>query len=211
VTKAEPFYGLKNATDRGPDVLAAEYDQINEEYFKVQQDFHYLIQDAFKAGLSKRDVIKILKKRNFGNAAIGAMLKGKFIPFKYSIDLMNKRFLKAKRDNPDAIKSFFFPRTELNKVYRSWRGKSLKYIEDKGGSILDTIKDSIISPAGAAEPIIDTSNMQTNRIETPPLPKTPEPVRQTGGLASIKNPITGLTRTQSALLSPSEQVIARRI
>ena len=210
VTKAEPFYGLKNATDRGPDVLAAEYDQINEEYFKVQQDFHYLIQDAFKAGLSKRDVIRILKKRKFGNAQIGAMLRGKFIPFKYSMDLMNKRYLKAKRDNPDAIKSFFFPRTELNKVYRSWRGKSLKYIEDKGGSILNTIKDAIISPAGAAEPIIDTSNMQTNRIETPPLPKTPEPIRQTGGLASIKNPITGLTRTQSALLSPSEQVIARR-
>ena len=210
VTKAEPFYGLKNATDRGPDVLAAEYDQINEEYFKVQQDFHYLIQDAFKAGLSKRDVIRILKKRKFGNAQIGAMLRGKFIPFKYSMDLMNKRYLKAKRDNPDAIKSFFFPRTELNKVYRSWRGKSLKYIEDEGGSILDTIKDAIISPAGAAEPIIDTSNMQTNRIETPPLPKTPEPIRQTGGLASIKNPITGLTRTQSALLSPSEQVIARR-
>jgi hypothetical protein len=211
VTKAEPFYGLKNATDRGPDVLTAEYDQINEEYFKVQQDFHYLIQDAFKAGLSKRDVIKILKKRKFGNAAIGAMLRGKFIPFKYSIDLMNKRYLKAKRDNPDAIKSFFFPRTELNKVYRSWRGKSLKYIEDKGGSILDTIKDAIIPPAGAAEPIKDTSNMQTNRIQTPPLPKTPQPMKQMAGIASLqKNPMTGLTRTESALLSPSEQVIARR-
>jgi len=210
VTKAEPFYGLKNATDRGPDVLAAEYDQINEEYFKVQQDFHYLIQDAFKAGLSKRDVIKILKKRKFGSAQIGAMLKGKFIPFKYSIDLMNKRYLKAKRDNPNAIKSFFFPRTELNKVYRNWRGKSLKYIEDKGGSILDTIKDAIIPPAGAEEPIIDTSNMQTNRIETPPLPKTPQPARQMAGLASIVDPMTGLTRTQSALLSPDEQVIARR-
>jgi len=210
VTKAEPFYGLKNATDRGPDVLAAEYNQINEEYFKVQQDFHYLIQDAFKSGLSRQDVIRILRKRKLGKREIGALLRGKFIPFRYSADLMNKRYLKAKKANPDAIKSFFFPRSELNKVYRSWRGKSLKYKEDEGGSILDTIKDAIISPAGAAEPIIDTSNMQTTRIETPPLPKTPEPIRQTGGLASIKNPITGLTRTQSALLSPSEQVIARR-
>ena len=95
-------------------------------------------------------------------------------------------------------------------MYRNWRGKSLKYKEDEGGSILDTIKDAIISPAGAAEPIIDTSNMQTSRIETPPLPKTPEPIRQTGGLASIKNPMTGLTRTESALLSPSEQIIAGR-
>ena len=213
VTKAEPFYGLKNATDRGPDVLAAEYNQINEEYFKVQQDFHYLIQDAFKAGLSKRDVIKILKKRKFGNAAIGAMLKGKFIPFKYSTDLMNKRYLKAKKGNPDAIKSFFFPRAELNKVYRSWRGKNLKYKEDEGegSSILGKIKDAIIPPAGAAEPIIDTDLQSMNRVQTPPLPKTPQPTKQMAGLASLqKNPMTGLTRTQSALLSPSEQVIARR-
>jgi len=210
VTKAEKFYSLKNATDRGPDTLAAEYNQINEEAFKVQQDFHYLLQDAFKMGLSRQDVIRILRKRKLGKKEIGALLRGKFIPFRYSADLMNKRYLKAKKANPNAIKSFFFPRSELNKVYRSWRGKSLKYKEDEGGSILDTIKDAIISPAGAAEPIIDTSNMQTSRIETPPLPKTPEPVRQTGGLASIKNPITGLTRTQSALLSPSEQVIARR-
>ncbi len=210
VTKAEKFYSLKNATDRGPDTLAAEYNQINEEAFKVQQDFHYLLQDAFKMGLSRQDVIRILRKRKLGKREIGALLRGKFIPFRYSADLMNKRYLKAKKANPNAIKSFFFPRSELNKVYRSWRGKSLKYKEDEGGSILDTIKDAIISPAGAAEPIIDTSNMQTSRIETPPLPKTPEPIRQTGGLASIKNPMTGLTRTESALLSPSEQIIAGR-
>ena len=49
--------------------------------------------------------------------------------------------------------------------------------------------------------------MQTNRIQTPPLPQTPQP-RQMTGLASLQiNPTTGLTRTESALLSPSEQVI----
>ena len=40
-----------------------------------------------------------------------------------------------------------------------------------------------------------------------PLPNTPAPKVKT---ASIKNPITNLTRTESALLSPEEQVIARR-
>ena len=59
--------------------------------------------------------------------------------------------------------------------------------------------------------IIDTDLQSMNRIETPPLPKTPQPTRQMAGLASLqKNPMTGLTRTESALLSPSEQVIARR-
>jgi hypothetical protein len=40
-----------------------------------------------------------------------------------------------------------------------------------------------------------------------PLPNTPAPNVQT---AALKDPITNLTRTESALLSPEEQVIARR-
>jgi len=40
-----------------------------------------------------------------------------------------------------------------------------------------------------------------------PLPNTPAPRIQT---AALNNPTTSLTRTESALLSPSEQVIARR-
>ena len=87
----------------------------------------------------------------------------------------------------------------------------MKYETDEGGSILDKIKDAIIPPAGAAEPIIDTDLQSMNRIQTPPLPQTPQPMKQMAGLASLqKNPMTGLTRTESALLSPSEQVIARR-
>jgi hypothetical protein len=96
-------------------------------------------------------------------------------------------------------------------VIREYRNKSLKYETDEGDSILDKIKDAIIPSAGAAEPIIDTDMQMMNRIQTPPLPQTPPPIKQMSGIASLqKNPITGLTRTESALLSPSEQVIARR-
>ena len=54
-----------------------------------------------------------------------------------------------------------------------------------------------------------TQEQTTNRadIRTPPLPNTPQPVVQT---AQNINPTTGLTRTQTALLSPEEQVIASR-
>ncbi len=47
----------------------------------------------------------------------------------------------------------------------------------------------------------------TSKPETPPLPNTPMPTIKT---AQNINPQTGLTQTESALLSPSEQVIARR-
>ena len=217
VTQAEPFYSLENALSRGPDVMADEFRQIQDEAFRVQQKFYYVLQDALNMGLSKRDVKKILKARGLGKREIRQLFRGKFTPANYNKDLMDKRYKKAKRAYPDeqVIKSYFYPKAELNRVIREYKNKSLKYPEDEGGSILDTIKDAIISPAGAeeteSEPIIDTDLQSMNRIETPPLPKTPQPARQMAGLASLqKNPMTGLTRTQSALLSPSEQVIARR-
>ena len=43
-------------------------------------------------------------------------------------------------------------------------------------------------------------------VQAPPLPNMPQPVVQT---AKAVNPNTNLTRTQEALLSPEEKVIAR--
>ena len=147
-----------------------------------------------------------------GKKEIAKLFRGKFTPFNYSKPLMEKRWRQAKEaykeDNP--IKSYFYPRSELNRVIREYRNKSLKYPEDEGRSILDTIKDAVISPAGAAEPIIDTDMQMMGRVETPPLPKTPTPMKQMAGLASLqRNPATGLTRTEAALLSPGEQAIRR--
>ena len=48
------------------------------------------------------------------------------------------------------------------------------------------------------------------KIETPPLSKTPMPDQKLIASMPQTDLRTGLTRTQSALLSPSEQVIARR-
>jgi hypothetical protein len=53
------------------------------------------------------------------------------------------------------------------------------------------------------------TTVQTANIQTPPLPGTPMP-RINNQMAQNINPQTGLTRTESALLSPTEQIIARR-
>jgi hypothetical protein len=49
----------------------------------------------------------------------------------------------------------------------------------------------------------------TSKPQTPPLGNTPMP-KINNQMTQNVNPQTGLTRTQSALLSPSEQVIAKR-
>ena len=142
------------------------------------------------------------------------MFRGKFTPFKVSESLMQKRLRDLKEAYPNEIinKDFFYPRKDFNRVMRKYRNRSLKVEqpEEDETSIFNKITDAIIPPAGAAEidqPVADTSQ----RIETPPLPATSMPNRQMTALPSLqKNPVTGLTRTESALLSPNEQVIARR-
>ena len=128
VTKTESFYNLENAMERGPSVMANEFRQIQDEAFRVQQEFYYTIQDALEMGLTKRDLRKIMKKRGMGSKEIAKLFRGKFTPFNYSKSLMEERWRKAKEaykgDNP--IKSYFYPRSELNRVVREYRNKSLK-------------------------------------------------------------------------------------
>ena len=52
------------------------------------------------------------------------------------------------------------------------------------------------------------NNIQQTEIRTPPLPNMAMPVIQTA--RADVNPNTNLTRTQEALLSPEEKIIASR-
>ncbi len=62
------------------------------------------------------------------------------------------------------------------------------------------IEDFITEPA--------TNNQSS--LPTPPLGKTPQPVVNNMQMASAKDPITNLTGTEEAVLSPMEKVIAGR-
>jgi hypothetical protein len=82
--------------------------------------------------------------------------------------------------------------------------KSIKPEEQEPGIFekgLDNIKD-LFSEAPQQQ------TTQLANIQTPPLPNTPQPVVR--NMQANVNPNTNLTRTQTALLSPSEQVIASR-
>ena len=48
------------------------------------------------------------------------------------------------------------------------------------------------------------------KVQAPPLPQTPQPNVQMANNIQQKDPITNLTRTETALLSPTEKVIAGR-
>jgi hypothetical protein len=75
------------------------------------------------------------------------------------------------------------------------------FIQQKIKQIPGAIKDLVLpgSPGFTSKP----------KIQTPPLDNTPMPIKMASNTQQ-KNPITNLTRTQEALLSPSEKIIAGR-
>jgi len=116
----------------------------------------------------------------------------------------------------------------LDAVKRDWRRKKFfpegynpdttKYKTDSKGRTLYN-KDG--SPIIDKEPgifkkgfekikklINPLEGLTSQKPQAPPLPPTPMP--NVAVAAMQKNPTTGLTRTESALLSPSEQAIARK-
>ena len=92
---------------------------------------------------------------------------------------------------------------ELKRVINEYRGKSLKAPEP-----VEVIEEEDRSEIEVPKRKTFTSRL--SQPQTPPLPQTPMPGAIRTANANVINPLSGLTRTESALLSPEEQIIARR-
>jgi len=206
VTTAEKFFSLQNFNQRGPNVMAEEFRNIQEENFKVNQDFYFILKDAQEVGVSERDLKKLLRKRNISSSKARKLLKGENIPYTAYDSRMKGRVKEAEKiakERGEKIeKEYFYPKRMFRNIERMYKRKKLDQREEKTN--LQKIQDLMGSTN--VIPQQDTTVQQAN-IQTPPLPNTPMPTIKT---AQNINPQTGLTPTESALLSPSEQVIARR-
>mgnify|MGYP003652687657 FL=1 len=120
----------------------------------------------------------------------------------------------------------FFPNEIFNKETKQYEGgyypERDDYLTDKNGSLIkDNNGDPIKDPSGSQKilqknvpiikdkikNIINPLGNVMGQAPVKPLPNTPTPRVK---MASIKSPITGLTRTEDALLSPTEKIIASR-
>ena len=208
VTATEKFFSLEDFRQRGPEVMGQEFRNIQDENLKVNKEFYQVLQDAQTMGVSERDLKKIMRKRGLSARNANFLLKGKNIPYTGYDGRMRKRVQDAKKlakDRGETInKEYFYPKRLFKEILREYKKRSLKPEEEQPGIIdrsLDSIKD-LFSQAPVE------TNIQQTEIRTPPLGPTPMPIVQTTR-ANI-NPNTNLTRTQQALLSPEEQIIASR-
>ena len=133
---------------------------------------------------------------------IKKLLKGKNIPYTAYKERMRKKVKEAQKIGDEqgegkVNKDYFFPRRLLKDIEKEYKDKELNTAPPE------------IEPVSEApvEETTTTASLPAPAIQTPPLPNTPMPVVRTAALPGTN---TNLTRTQQALLSPEEQVIASR-
>jgi len=198
VTTAEKFFSLENFDQRGPLVLAEEFRDIQDETLRVNRDFYFILKDALEVGVPEKTLKKIVRERGVSFRNFKKLLKGENIPYTAYKERMKKRVKEAEKlDRGKVNKDYFYPKQLLKRIEKEYKDKKLETREPE------------IEPVSSV-PIDDTS-IQTTRlpnIQTPPLPNTGMPVVQTAR-ANV-DPNTNLTRTQEALLSPEEKIIASR-
>ena len=208
VTTAEKFFSLQNFESRGPETMAEEFKKIQDETYKVNQDFYFILKDAETVGVSERDLRKLLRDRNISSSKARKILKGENIPYTAYDSRMKKRVKEAdkiaKERGEKIEKDYFYPKRMFRNIVREYGKKKLD--QSEGKTELQKIEE-LMNLDQSSIPQQDTT-VQTANIQTPPLGNTPMPKIQ--NVAQNVNPQTGLTRTQSALLSPTEQIIARR-
>ena len=214
VTTTENLFSLENYQNRGPLKLADEFRQIQNETLKVNKDFHMILQDAMKMGVPKKEVLKILRNRRVSYAKAKKLIDGKNIPYTAYDDRMKKRVKEAQKEaerrgeGETVNKEYFYPKKLFREILNEFKNKSIKLDEPKE-SELDELREYIKQKENTDQSSLPNQEQTTQLadIQTPPLPNTPMPVVRTAALPGTN---TNLTRTQQALLSPEEQIIASR-
>lgn len=221
VFASERFYRIEDYQSRGPNVMADEFRNIQEEYFREQEELYHMVMSALELGVPKRKLVEKLEQRlGFSEDDIqNYLLRGRFKPVNYSENALTSRFTRFKEQNKDVLKekdltvsrSWFIPTKELDSVIREYDRKRFRPLDEvlgEGPSMKEIQKEreEIVSePQAKVEP----------EIQTPPLPNQPDPsVAATTKVANVSNPLSslnGLSQAEQALLSPGEQAIAQRL
>ena len=228
------FYKADNWNDQTPDKMVLEYIDQQNEAFRQQYKIYQAVQTALESGLSKQEVFKALTKADrISKKKANALIDGRFMPIPIADGRMKSKLeelkkLEEKRGvtvfTAKRNKDWYYPIQQFNEVFNKFNNMSFKSVDEQK-DILESIQESLDVDTIIEEMDIDSMikdiyknldmdfQSSNQEIQTPPLPETPKPdVASATNLASINvvNPMTGLTRTEGALLSPGEQAIAQK-
>ena len=220
LTLSEKFYRSSDWQTRGPKQIKNEFEQIQEEAFTQQQKILQFIRDARTLDIQDYKIANALKRLK-NDKLVGSLMYGeKFVPYTYYQSAFNNRYQTALRQSklngtPPPEFSYVFPIKELTEVLNDHIGLDLNKTYQENMQIkaerkakfknneVPTIEEPKIDNN---KQILDLLKSQEAKIQTPPLSPQPKAVAAAPITKPI-NPTTGLTNTETALLSPTEQQI----
>jgi len=236
VDENEQFYNVDNYAKNTPNDMIRTFENMQEEAFRIQKDMFIRIKDFELLDLDEDVIRKILKDAGVSRKVRTNLINGVFTPVNFSkkrfetkVNTIESELNKlATEDRQFSLnEEFVYPREELKEVIEDYRGKEF-FTEDYDPETYDyklnkdgrIIFDSEGDPVKKNRTLIDKippilkegfkkiiSPFEGN-IPTASLPASGQPIVRTA-TANV-NPNTNLTRTQEALLSPEEKVIASR-
>tara|TARA_R110000824_G_scaffold383952_1_gene577711 strand:+ start:992 stop:5134 length:4143 start_codon:yes stop_codon:yes gene_type:complete len=231
------FFGLLKGGPVSEEDIIERYITSNKARFKVQQEMFKNINAAETLGESEIDLRKVFTERQVSPKNFNKLSRGEFEPYYPSVDIRRKfREIANNIDRDDPFASASEDLRELKEGFKDLNFGERFQTFSTGGSaksqlafnglesvmpILTEIRNEMNGLSLEDEFDIKLTDYVAvdEEIITPPLPTTPmpiinqpQPAMPTNRSQNIqgKDPITNLTRTEEALLSPMEKVIASR-
>jgi len=236
VDETEKFYKAKGFIDRPPSVMVDAFENMQQEAFRVQRDLYMIVKDLQMLDLSKDKIEEIMVKAGMNKKMVSSLIDGEFTPIKYSKprfetkvdtlkDLAKHKTEKSKDFIYNIRESFVFPEDKLDNIMDKWEDKKFfpegykpeekgAVTNDKGRVVYDEKgkikREPTILQRGfeRIKPLISPFSGQRSQTPLPATPNVnPRLITQTPQNIS---PRTGLTQTETALLSPQEQAMRLR-
>ena len=190
------------------------FEQLQKNRYREMSRVRDFLDVAEKIYTKKEIYMNFKDRQNFGKDTMKYLFADKYrssnLPsYKEFTSIIQKSYRKLKEVYPDVTFEELFPLKEMNVIRQKWNATPLG-LSDEEVDQFHREKYGLKDERGAipVEEVIKTASIKP-KIQTPPLPQTPQPVISDIQTAQI-NPQTGLTRTEQALLSPSEQSIRQQ-
>jgi hypothetical protein len=200
-----------------PKFFAKEFDKLNSNKYRIMSEIHKDIEALRVIGFKDKEIRDIMKgRRAVSKDDINKLMIGVFNPEKVPQFRKDSGIIKAVENiNRELGTNYtvndFINRSELQSITNKYRNIPLGLSENDRQEFLKT---TIEKKADDLEPLLDKQQIrmenQESSLPKPQLPIPNVPMPNVPPLTASVNPNTNLTRTETALLSPEEQVIAAR-